>query len=129
MAVTFPLTGSGDATASARTRNAATRDGTHVQAIDLDPPGSATLTNVALSSNANVTLASASTARCRLIVVNESDGALLVKYGATATATSYSRRVAPGAELVLDPPCYQGRVDAILPSGSGDARVTEEAYS
>lgn len=129
MAVDLPLTGAGQSTAQGRTRSSAARSGAHVQAIDQDPPASADLSNVDMSDNATHQLVAANTARCRLTIVNDSNGVLLVKKGATATATSYSHRVAPGGELVLDPPCYQGQVDAILPNGAGAARMTEESYA
>lgn len=128
MAVNLPLTGAGDTTASARTRNGGTRDGTHSQSVDLDPPGGANLTRPSMTTG-SATLLAANSARCRVIIVNEAAAELLVKEGATASATSYTWRVAPGGTLVLNPPCYQGILDGILVAGSASAQVTEEVYS
>ena len=88
-------------------------------------PATATLANVA-SSATNVTLQAASTSRRGLIIVNDADVAVCVKFGATATATSYTVKIAAAGYYEMPVPIYQGIVDAIWVSApTGAARVTQ----
>jgi hypothetical protein len=70
-----------------------------------------------LAANAN---------RARVVVVNETDVWLYLKYGATASPIDYTHRIGPGEERVLPLPAYTGRIDAILASGSSAVQLTEE---
>ncbi len=83
----------------------------------------ATLTNVAGSAT-SVALLAANTARVGVIVHNDSTATLFVKFGATASSSSYTYRVEPNATLEL-PFGYTGQLDAIWSSAAGNARVTE----
>ena len=87
---------------------------------------SATLSNVA-SSVTNVTLLAANVSRRNAIIVNDSTSVLYVKFGATASATSYTYRLPSYYTLELPVPIYQGIIDGIWVSANGSARVTEEA--
>lgn len=89
----------------------------------------ATLTNVA-SSATNVTLKASNAARKGLVIVNDSTSILYVKFGATASTTSYSYFLAGsvnGVPSTLELPLvvYTGIVDGIWSSAVGNARVTE----
>lgn len=87
-------------------------------------PKTATLANVN-SSATNVTLLSAnSTARGRT-VYNDSTAVLYLKFGATATSSSYTVQLASGAYYEFPQPCYTGQVDGIWASANGAARTTE----
>lgn len=87
----------------------------------------ATLTNVAASAT-NVTCLASNAARKGGMIVNDSASATLyAKYGATASATSYTYSVLPGGTLTLPTfPIYTGIIDCIWTAAVGNARVTEE---
>ncbi len=85
--------------------------------------GIATLANVA-SSASSVTLFSPSQAAGRY-VFNDSSAVLYIKYGTTASATSYTVQVAAGGFYEFPQPLYKGRVDALWASANGNARCTE----
>ncbi len=85
---------------------------------------SATVTQVA-SSASNVTLKAANTSRKSLTISNDSTSVLYVKLGATASATSYTYRLASYDILELPLPIYTGIVDGIWASANGNAYVTE----
>lgn len=82
----------------------------------------ATLTNVSASAS-SVTLKAANTSRGKLVIVNDSPSDLYVKYGATASATSYTYKLGPGDTLTELH--YTGIVDGIWVTATGNARVTE----
>jgi hypothetical protein len=84
----------------------------------------ATLANVA-SSATNVTLVSSSTSRKGLIVHNDSTQIVYVKYGATASTSSYTYKIPADATWEMPSPIYTGQVDAIWASANGNARTTE----
>lgn len=86
-------------------------------------PASATLANVS-SSATNVTLfnsASDANGRC---VYNDSTAVLYVKFGSTASTTSYTVQIAAGGFYEFPQPVYAGQVDGIWASANGAARVT-----
>ena len=87
---------------------------------------SATLSNVA-SSTSSVTLAAADGNRQFLAVFNDSSADLFVKYGATASSTSFTVKVAAGGYWEMPEPTFRGRVDGIWSAANGFARVTEGA--
>jgi hypothetical protein len=84
------------------------------------------LANVAGSAS-SVTLLAANAARLGAYVFNDSASALYVKFGATASASSFTVKVAAGGYYELPHPCYTGLVDGIWDSATGNARVTEVA--
>ena len=75
------------------------------------------------TSGTSATLASANSARLRIIIANDSSATLYVKYGATASSVDWTVQLAPGS--VLDEDAYTGRIDAVLSTGTGAAQVTE----
>lgn len=85
-------------------------------------PNTATLANVA-SSASNVTLFSASVANGRT-VYNDSTAVLYLKYGATASTSSYTVQIASQGYYEFPQPCYNGQVDGIWASANGNARLT-----
>lgn len=76
------------------------------------------------TSTANATILAANTARLGAIITNDSNHALYVKCGATASATSYTKILDPGADWQV-PFGYTGIIDAILSAGTGNAQVGE----
>lgn len=83
-----------------------------------------TLANVA-SSATSVTLQAANPKRRGWLVFNDSTAILYVKFGATASATSYVVQIAAGGYYEMPNPIYTGVIDGIWASANGNARVTE----
>jgi hypothetical protein len=86
-------------------------------------PQSATLANVA-SSGSNVTIFSATGLAKGRAVFNDSTQVLYLKFGATASATSYTVQLAASGYYEFPQPCYSGQVDGIWASANGNARTT-----
>lgn len=86
-------------------------------------PTTATTANVA-SSATNVTLFAAAGDVNARTVFNDSTAVLYLKYGATASATSYTVQIAAGGYYEFPQPTYAGQVDGIWASANGFARVT-----
>lgn len=84
----------------------------------------ATLSNVA-SSATNVTLLAANTARLGAIFFNDSTAVLYLKFGATASTSSYTVQLATNTSYTLPAPTYTGRIDGLWASANGNLRVTE----
>lgn len=84
----------------------------------------ATLTNVA-SSTSSVELLAANGKRSGAIIYNDSTAILYVKFGATASTSSYTVQVPSQGSYNLPAPAYAGEVDGIWASANGNARVTE----
>jgi hypothetical protein len=85
---------------------------------------SATLANVA-SSATNVTLFASNAAAKGLMIHNDSTAVLYVKFGATATSSSYTVKMAADSYYEFPEPVYTGIVDGIWASANGAARCTE----
>ena len=84
----------------------------------------ATHANVA-SSASSVTLFAANTEARARYVFNDSSSVLYIKFGTTASVTSYAVQVAAGAFFTFPTPLYAGRVDGIWAAANGNARTTE----
>jgi hypothetical protein len=86
-------------------------------------PTVATLANVA-SSTSSVTLFAASSGDHERMIWNDSTAVLYVKFGATASTSSYTVQVASQGLFEFPSPPYDGQVDGIWASANGFARVT-----
>jgi len=76
------------------------------------------------SSVTNVTLLASNTARRGAIIYNDSNKTLFVKLGATASSTSYSKKL--GTDECWEIPFgYTGQIDGIWNLANGNAYVTE----
>lgn len=78
------------------------------------------------TSTTNTTLLSANVSRNGGSVYNDAAGILYVKFGTTASATDFKVALAAGAYYEI-PAGYTGRIDGILSTGTGTARVAEES--
>lgn len=87
-------------------------------------PSTSTLSNVSGSAT-SVTLLSSTAGRLGCVIVNDSTASCYVKFGTTASTTSYSRLLLPNDSWVLEQPVYTGRIDAIWSAANGAARITE----
>lgn len=80
--------------------------------------------NSVAASASNVTLLAANAARRGATIMNDSTAILYVKFGATASTTSFHVKMAAGSYLEV-PFGYTGIIDGIWASATGDARVGE----
>lgn len=97
--------------------------------VDRANTATATLTNVTASTS-NVTLLASNAARRGAMFVNDSTAILYIKFGATASTTSYTVCLAPTAASIpsyyeLPYPCYTGIIDCISSAANGSIRCTE----
>ncbi len=86
-------------------------------------PQSATLANVA-SSATNATLWAAAASVKGRVVYNDSTAILYLKFGATASTSSYTVQIASQGYFEFPAPVYGGQVDGIWASANGNARLT-----
>lgn len=92
----------------------------------VDTVAAATLTNVAASATTVTCLASNASRKGAVIVNDSATATAYVKAGATASTTSFTFKLEPGATLTLPNfPIYTGILDCIWSAASGSARVTE----
>ena len=84
----------------------------------------ATLSNVN-SSASNGTLLASNADRIGVLVFNDSTAVLYLKYGATASASSYSVKMEAGSYWEMPQPIYTGIIDGIWSAANGAARITE----
>lgn len=83
-----------------------------------------TTSNVA-SSATNVTLLSSNASAKSRSVFNESTQVMYLKYGSTASVTSYTVQIGANTYFEFPQPTYTGQVDALWASANGSARITE----
>ena len=77
-------------------------------------------------SATSVTLLASNGSRKGAIFVNDSTAILYVKFGTTASTTSYTYKLAAGDTLEIPTrPVYTGRIDGIWASATGAAAITE----
>ncbi len=81
-----------------------------------------TMANVS-GATSSTTLQASNTARLGLVVVNDSTADLYVKFGSSASSTSYTHKLGPGDSFRED--LYTGIVTGIWTSATGAARMTE----
>lgn len=93
-------------------------------AIPNPSASSATITSVA-GSGSSTTLKASNSARKGLIIFNDSSAALYIKFGATASTSSFSIKLFPYETYAMDTVIYTGIIDGIWDSATGNARVTE----
>lgn len=85
---------------------------------------SADLANTTASAS-SVTLLAANGSVHGRAVYNDSTAVLYLKFGSTASTTSYTVQLASGAYYEFPQPVYAGQVDGIWASANGAARTTE----
>jgi hypothetical protein len=102
----------------------------HISDVIAKKVGTPTLSSVAASAT-SVTLLSANTSRRQVVLVNDSSAICYVKFGTTASSTSYTVQMPAianniASHLFIDEdPVYTGRIDAIWASATGNMRITE----
>jgi hypothetical protein len=92
--------------------------------VALDVSQAATVASVA-SSATSVALFSASGSAKSRAIYNDSTQVLYVKFGTTASSSSYTVQLSAGAYYEFPQPLYAGAVDGIWASANGNARTTE----
>jgi hypothetical protein len=87
--------------------------------------GTATLSNVSANA-ASVQLLASTAGRKQSMFYNDADKFALLKFGTTASATSFTVKILAGGYYELPMPVYTGRIDAIWDTGpTGAMRITE----
>lgn len=100
-------------------------DDTYSLAAAPDPVDSATVTSVNSSSSSQQLLA-ANDSRHGVMAVNTDANACLLKYGSTASSTSFTVRIPANSYWEMPQPIYRGRIDVIWEGdGEGALVVTE----
>lgn len=88
-------------------------------------PSTAAVTSVADTAS-STTLLAAAAGRLGATVFNDSTEPLFVKFGTTASATSFTVKILAGGYFEFPQPVYTGRVDGIWNAdAAGSARITE----
>ena len=91
----------------------------------LETVSAATVTSLA-SAATSAQLLAANASRKGLILNNTDANAVLVKYGTTASSTSYTVRILQNGYWEMPKPIYTGRIDVIWEAdGSGSIYATE----
>jgi len=91
-----------------------------------NPKATAASPAAVVSSASNTTLLAANADRRGAMIVNGANKTLRVKFGATASATSYTVAIPSGGYFEFPQPMYAGIVDGIWEAGpAGNAYVTE----
>lgn len=85
---------------------------------------SASISQLTSSASSQQLLAS-NAARKGLILFNDSTAICYVKFGTTASTSSYTIKMAAGAYWDMPSPTYTGRIDAIWASANGVLAATE----
>lgn len=98
--------------------------GNQLSGFDSSRPANAGLTTVPVTNMSAVLLA-ANAARRTAVIYNDSGKTLYVAFAATATTAAYTYPVPSHSTLELPLNGYTGVISGILPSGSGNAVVTE----
>jgi hypothetical protein len=93
-------------------------------AVEFASQPKAALANVSGSAS-SVTLFAKNTDAQARAVYNDSTATLYLKFGATASTTSYTVQLAAGAYYEFPQPLYTGVVDGIWSAAAGAARTTE----
>lgn len=84
----------------------------------------ATLSNVAGSAS-SVTILASNASRKMAMIQNDSTSSLYLKFGTTASTSSYTVLMVTNSYYELPNPVYTGRIDGIWLVATGNARVTE----
>ncbi len=118
----------GAATETSLSAISATASGSNLRVIESDPlPVRSSLAAVGsiAASASSVILLAANANRRAFAVFNDSTATLYLKFGATASTSSYTVQIDASGYYESGPVVYSGRLDAIWSSATGAARVTE----
>lgn len=99
-------------------------DATGTEFVRISPSNTSTVSNVA-SSATSVTLIAANAARRLFTCYNDSTSDAYVKFGTTASSTSFNLYLPSLGSFSLNGEDYAGRVDIIWISANGNARICE----
>lgn len=88
-------------------------------------PTTETSSNVANSVTNQTALALNTSRRMATFYNDDTAASVYLKCGATASATSFKVKIAPGGYYELPQPVYTGRIDVLATAATGTLRVTE----
>lgn len=98
--------------------------GTGAQRIAIATAATGTTSTVAGSAT-SVQLLAANTSRIGVIIYNDGNADLKIKFGTTASSTNFSILIPKNTNYEGWAPLYNGRIDGIWSSAAGNARITE----
>lgn len=87
-------------------------------------PGTGGVTSVSASTS-NTTLLASNSNRLGAIFYNDSSFALYIKLAATASTSSFTKKIEGGGDWSIPHPAYTGIIDGIWDGAVGAVRVTE----
>lgn len=90
--------------------------------FEVDNTSVSALSSVSATTS-NIELLAANSSRKEAVIVNDGVKNLFVKYGTTASQTSFTFELGAGETLIIDN--YIGKIDGIWDIASGNARITE----
>ncbi len=100
-----------------------------VTSIITGAKASASAVTTVAASASSVTLLSANTSRLGAVIVNDSSAVLYIKFGTTASTSSYTIALGGSGSAPFEayeiPFGYTGRIDGISASATGNYRITE----
>lgn len=103
----------------------ATSTGALIVSASAGTSSTSTITSVAGSAT-SVSILASNTARKGMMVFNDSTATLYLKFGTTASTTSYSVQIASNGYFEMpNPTVYIGAMDGIWSAANGNARITE----
>lgn len=92
---------------------------------NIEQSSTANLANISATTSSVILLASNPNRKMAVVVNDSATGTLFVKFGQTASASSYTYQLSPGSTLEFPTPTFTGRVDGVWSAAIGAARVTE----
>lgn len=92
---------------------------------DIDILANTATISAVTCSTTNTTLLSENTNRKMAIFYNRAGRDIYIKFGTTASTTSFTVVVQDNAYYELPLPVYTGRIDAVTSTGSGVMQITE----
>lgn len=79
------------------------------------------------ASTSTVVLAAANTLRKTIILWNDSNAVVLIKFGPTASTSSFTWKIGPQSGYELPLPVFVGIISAVWETANGAMQITEES--
>ena len=100
-------------------------DGNSLRHQSVTQGGATAATNNVTAAATSQQLSAANDGRRFWSIFNDSTAVCYLKFGTTASTTSFTVKLDAGAYYEMPPNLYAGRIDAIWSSATGTGRVTE----
>jgi len=96
----------------------------HYQQVDRAPASTADVTSVS-ADDSSVSILASNADRLGVLIFNDSQANLYLKYGTSASTSSFTVKIPAGAYWEMPDPVYTGALTGVWDSVSGAARITE----